>query len=151
MCNNMVDMALDLQSMDMELLEVEERLEALHLKEEKRSLELEEMVRCAACSRVPSTSPIFNCPTGHLVCFACYRGQSSCCPICKRRMGKVVSLLAEAVIGSLNLSSCKNQGCDARLGLGEMEEHKFVCLFRMIDCPVSICAASMQVGFREVI
>ena len=144
-CNNMVDMALDLQSMDMELLEVEERLDALHLKEEERDLELEEMVRCAACSKVSSTSPIFNCPTGHLLCSSCYRGSSSCCPRCKRRMGKTVSLLAEAVIGSLKLACCKNPGCGARLRLGEMEEHKLVCAFRMIACPVSLCATSIQV------
>ena len=60
-------------------------------------------------------------------------------------MGKTVSLLAEAVIGSLKLACCKNQGCGARLRLGEMEEHKLVCALRMIACPVSLCATSIQV------
>ena len=141
----MVDMALDLQSMDMELLEVEERLAALHLKEEERDLELEQMVRCASCSKVPSSSPIFNCPTGHLLCSSCYKGRSSWCPTCKKRMGKTVSLLAESLIGSLKACYCKNQGCGARLGPREMEEHKWICAFRTIACPVSICATSMQV------
>ena len=145
LCNNMVDMALDLQSMDMELLELEESLRALHLKEVERDLELEAMVRCATCFKVPSASPIMNCPTGHLVCSSCYRGRSSCCPVCKRRMGKTVSLLAQSIIGSIHLS-CKNKGCDARVGAREMEEHEAFCLFRTIGCPVSLCASSIQVG-----
>ena len=115
LCNNMVDMALDLQSMDMELLEVEESLRALHLKEVERDLELEAMVRCATCFKVPSASPIMNCPTGHLVCSSCYRGRSSCCPVCKRRMGKTVSLLAQSIIGSIHLS-CKNKGVRCKSG-----------------------------------
>ena len=144
MCNNVVDLALDLQSMDMELLEVEEKLQALTLKEEERDKNLETMVLCAACSKPPVSLPIFNCPTGHLVCSSCYRGPSSWCPVCKSKMGRTVSLLAQALITSLKFS-CKNPGCGAKMVVEEVDDHEANCASRMINCPVSRCAIRLQV------
>ena len=145
LCNNAVDLALDLQSMDMELLEVEEKLQALTLKEEERDKKLETMVLCAACSKPPVSLPIFNCPTGHLVCSSCYRGPSSWCPVCKTKMGRTVSLLAQALITSLKFS-CKNQGCGAKMVVEEVDDHEANCASRMINCPVSRCAIRLQVA-----
>ena len=142
-CNNMVEMALDLQSMDLDLLEVERKMQSLQLESDTRELELETMVRCSSCRKLPLTSPIMNCPSGHLICSTCYRGWSSPCPLCKRRMGKTVSLVAEAVIGSLKLP-CNNCGCNARLGVHEMKKHEECCLFRMVVCPASRCGALVQ-------
>ena len=144
LCNNAVDLALDLQSMDMELLEVEEKLQALTLKEEERDKKLEAMVLCAACSKPPVSLPIFNCPTGHLICSSCYRGPSSWCPVCKTKMGRTVSLLAQALITSLKFS-CKNQGCGAKMVVGEVDHHEANCASRMISCPVGRCAIRVQV------
>ena len=144
LCNNAVDLALDLQSMDMELLEVEEKLQALTLKEEERDKKLETMVLCAACSKPPVSLPIFNCPTGHLVCSSCYRGPSSWCPVCKSKMGRTVSLLAQALINSLKFS-CKNQGCGAKMVVEEVDDHEANCASRMISCPVGRCAIRVQV------
>ena len=145
LCNNAVDLALDLQSMDMELLEVEEKLQALTLKEEERDKRLETMVLCAACSKPPVSLPIFNCPTGHLVCSSCYRGPSSWCPVCKSKMGRTVSLLAQALITSLKFS-CKNPGCGAKMVVEEVDHHEANCASRMINCPVSRCAIRLQVA-----
>ena len=145
LCNNAVDLALDLQSMDMELLEVEEKLQALTLKEEERDKKLEAMVLCAACSKPPVSLPIFNCPTGHLVCSSCYRGPSSWCPVCKSKMGRTVSLLAQALITSLKFS-CKNPGCGAKMVVEEVDDHEANCASRMINCPVSRCAIRLQVA-----
>ena len=145
LCNNAVDLALDLQSMDMELLEVEEKLQALTLKEEERDKKLETMVLCAACSKPPVSLPIFNCPTGHLVCSSCYRGPSSWCPVCKSKMGRTVSLLAQALITSLKFS-CKNPGCGAKMVVEEVDHHEANCASRMINCPVSRCAIRLQVS-----
>ena len=105
--------------MDMELLEVEEKLQALTLKENERDKKLEAMVLCAACSKPPASLPIFICPTGHLVCSSCYRGPSSWCSVCKSRMGRTVSLLAQAVITRVKLS-CKNRACEAKVVVEEV-------------------------------
>ena len=60
-------------------------------------------------------------------------------------MGKTVSLVAEAVIGSLKLG-CNNSGCNVRLGVQEMKKHEEEnCLFKMVGCPASRCGALVQV------
>ena len=142
-CNNMVEMALDLQSMDLDLLEVERKMQTLQLESDTRESELERMVRCSSCLKLPWTCPILNCPSGHLICSSCYRGWASPCPLCRMRMGKTVSLVAEAVISTLELP-CNNCGCNARLGVHEMKKHEERCLFRMVACPASCCGALVQ-------
>ena len=134
---------MDMQSMDLDLLEVERKMQNLQLESDTRESELERMVRCSKCLKLPLTSPILNCPSGHLICSSCYRGWSSPCPLCKRRMGKTVSLVAEAVISTLKLP-CNNCGCNARLGVHEMKKHKDCCSFRTVLCPASCCGAILQ-------
>ena len=34
---------------------------------------LEEGIRCPVCLEVPSSSPVYTCSRGHLLCSACYR------------------------------------------------------------------------------
>ena len=119
--------------------------EKLVLEEKSKSMDelvekLEEGVRCPVCLEVPTSSPIYSCSRGHLLCSTCYRGHYSTCPCCRTRMFTNVSLLASLVIENIE-RACQydRQGCTVRLMAGELEKHVRTCEFRSVSCPSHLC------------
>ena len=114
----------------------------LALEEKSKSLveKLEEGVRCPVCLEMPTSSPVFMCPRGHLLCSICYKGPYSTCPLCRCRMFSNVSLLATLVVDNIE-RGCKyaSEGCKVTLVAGEVEEHAKVCDFRLLSCPSFLC------------
>ena len=107
-------------------------------RQERLVAEVEERVRCPVCLDVPTTSPVYSCPRGHLVCSPCSLGISATCPMCRTKMTKAVSLLAATVIEHLE-HRCKFKGCEARLPLADMAAHRAVCEQRAVPCPATAC------------
>ena len=129
--------------------------EKLVLEEKSKSLDklvekLDEGVRCPVCLEVPTSSPIYSCSRGHLLCSTCFRGHYSTCPCCRTRMFTNVSLLATIVIENIE-RACKFdfQGCRVRLMAGELEEHARKCQFRLVSCPSHLC--KKEVPFSYVV
>jgi len=107
-------------------------------RQERLVAEVEERVRCPVCLDVPTSSPVFACPRGHLVCSPCHQGLSATCPMCRTKMTKAVSLLAATVIEHLE-HRCKFKGCEARLPLAAMAAHRAACEQRTVPCPATAC------------
>lgn len=66
--------------------------------------ELEDRVRCPVCLELPTSSPVFSCPNGHLVCASCYPGSQSNCFLCRTKMHtprQTVSLVAITVVENI--------------------------------------------------
>ena len=129
--------------------------EKLALEEKSKSLDnlvekLEEGVRCPVCLEMPTSSPVFMCPRGHLLCSICYKGPYSTCPLCRCRMFSNVSLLATVVVDNIE-RGCKyaSEGCKVTLMAGEVEEHAKVCDFRLLSCPSFLC--KKEVPFVNVV
>lgn len=99
---------------------------------------LEERVECPVCLDVPTTGPIYSCSNGHCICSSCYQGPAADCPVCRTKMFKNISMLAAAVVATID-HRCRHEGCLERLPVGEREEHRQVCPFRPITCPAHDC------------
>ena len=118
--------------------ELEERVLVLE-KQSKENMEmkrknealvdlLEERVKCPVCLEVPTSSPMYSCSNGHLVCASCYHGTYSDCSMCRTRMFKNVSLLAKTVLENIE-HRCRfdTEGCKVRTPLVDVENHKKIC------------------------
>ena len=111
---------------------------------------LEERVKCPVCLEVPTSSPMYSCSNGHLVCVSCYQGSNSDCSMCRTKMFKNVSLLAKTVLENIE-HRCRFdiEGCKVRTPLAEVEGHKKICNFRPVSCPSYRCKD--KVAFEKVI
>jgi len=131
-----------------ELQELKEAREALEKMREAASTieakyenlvtKLQAKVECPVCFDVPKKSPVYVCPSGHVVCKACKRDT---CPSCRQSMlqgGR--SLLAVTVIENIP-HSCEFQvhGCTVRCELTALKSHQAQCPFRAIKCPNFSC------------
>ena len=116
--------------------------ENIDMKETRKLFEeqLEERVRCPVCLEVPTSSPMYSCANGHLVCATCYQGSISNCSLCRTRMNKTISLLATAVIENIE-HRCKfeTEGCKVKTLVTQVEGHKKSCSFRPVECPSHLC------------
>ena len=132
------------------LLEEKQALEDKSKSMDKLVEKLEEGVRCPVCLEVPSSSPVYACSRGHLLCSTCYRGHYSTCPCCRTRMFSNISLLASIVIENVE-RACKYdlQGCKVRLMAGRLEEHSRACEFRLVSCPSHLC--KKELPFSHVV
>ena len=122
------------------------------LKENRKVFEerLEDRVRCPVCLEVPTSSLMFSCANGHLVCSSCYRGSMSDCALCRNRMNRTVSLVAATVIENIE-HRCRfeTDGCKVKTPLTEVEGHMSRCNFRPVECPSHLC--KKKVPFEHVV
>ena len=102
------------------------------------------------CLEVPTSGPIFTCTKGHLVSSTCFQGPTSNCPMCRTRMHRNISLLAKTIIENIE-HRCKfeTEGCKVKSLVGEVEEHKKMCPFRLVSCPASLC--NKEISWNHVI
>ena len=109
--------------------------------------QLGDRVRCPICLEVPTSSPMYSCANGHLVCAACYQGSLSNCSVCRTRMHKTVPLLATTVIENIE-HSCKfeTDGCKVKTSVTDIERHRKSCSFRPVDCPSHLCKKKVPFG-----
>ena len=73
-----------LASIEKELKKVTEEAD----KHEKLVMILKDRVECPVCLDIPTIGPIYSCPNGHCICYVCYQGQASNCPVCRTRVAK---------------------------------------------------------------
>ena len=109
----------------------------------KVSTRLMEDVRCKICHNVPTSAPLHSCPKGHITCLSCFQGPSSMCPVCNEEMGFSTSLVALTVIKNIQ-HTCQFDGCQKRMSLAEVEEHKVHCFFRNVICPSVQCKKEVR-------
>jgi len=106
---------------------------------------LEERVECPICLEVPTTGPIYTCANGHCICSSCYQGVRSACSLCKIQMFKCFSIVATTIIENIE-HVCKFDGCEERVAVDRMEEHRRVCGFRTVACPSFKCKKAVALN-----
>jgi len=106
---------------------------------------LRNRIECPVCLEVPEAGPVSVCPNGHLVCSKC---KSDSCPTCRSKMFAGRSLLAVTVLDNIE-HKCRNLGCDKSFKLTELQPHKRICEFRLVECPATLCTE--KIGFCHII
>jgi len=87
-------------------------------------------LECPVCILPPRASPIYQCPTGHIVCFECQPSLSRC-PICNVRFRKILTrdFFAEKLLELLD-RKCRFEvfGCEYMSKVSsELVEHEKNC------------------------
>ncbi|XP_038212264.1 E3 ubiquitin-protein ligase SIAH1A-like isoform X2 [Zerene cesonia] len=96
-----------------------------------------EAPECPVCNNA-MTVPIFQCQSGHSVCFTCKKKLTvPICPLCRQIMTQMRNWQLEELVAQ-SITTCPNKtiGCVIKLKKKEMEEHLKECIFRTLDCPV---------------
>ena len=71
----------------------------------KISVEIdEEELICNVCWEVPQSSPIFQCPEGHIFCNGC-QPKLSKCPVCQKGKITNINLIAQKILGTQSHSA----------------------------------------------
>ena len=107
------------------------------------SEELREDLECPVCFKIPRTTPIYQCDQGHIHCKTCHPRLETC-PVCRRPIGNIRSLVLEKVISKLPVQ-CINtdNGCHEPQALPEkMIQHEKICHFRIVKCILTPCQNS---------
>lgn len=115
---------------------------------------LKELLECPVCLRTPTSTPIYQCKQGHLICREC-RPRLTTCPVCRVHLDQMRSLLSEKVIEMLaqnlqksplillicgfsfrlpNPCKFKAHGCTQEWMKSELGSHELKCQFRLIKC-----------------
>jgi len=110
---------------------------------------LDKLLECPICMEVPKTHPIFQCENGHLICKSCH-SKVLVCPLCRKLLGNNRSLVAERLLEVSSVScSFTKHGCEAKLILGNLDNHVKECQFREAACPFSECLAKLPIRWLE--
>eukprot|EP00092_Neocalanus_flemingeri_P015484 GFUD01016761.1.p1 GENE.GFUD01016761.1~~GFUD01016761.1.p1 ORF type:complete len:331 (-),score=84.94 GFUD01016761.1:47-1039(-) len=119
------------------------------LKEKYSNLtgKLRDKLECPVCYEVPTTTPVPVCPNGHIICNDCKASQ---CPTCRSRIFNGKSLLAATVIENIE-HSCPNKGCQTLSSLNQLETHKTVCPYRLVDCPAPAGKCNKTLMFSDIL
>ena len=112
---------------------------------EDRLLEIEAALQCPVCFVIPRDLPISSCPSGHIICQSC-RPRVRSCPTCRQSLpadstNSVVASLIEQVNHECQF---RDQGCEARMLLRDLELHESKCPERTIVCPYDDCDQIVQ-------
>ena len=98
----------------------------------------EESLICTVCLDVPSSSPIYQCENGHLLCKNCWPKLNRC-PSCQKRLTSNRNLLAEQMLEKL-LIPCQNQGCEEKvIMVSGQTKHDKDCLYLAFKCLIPNC------------
>ena len=98
----------------------------------------QDLLICSVCLDIPTSTPIYQCENGHLLCKSC-KPQLKYCPICRKPLPITRNLLAEQSLEKL-LIPCQNEGCGEKVLLaGGQLKHETKCIFAEIKCPIPEC------------
>lgn len=100
---------------------------------------LKARLECPVCLDVPESGPVYPCSNGHLICSTCNR---DFCPTCRAKMTGGKSILAVTALENID-HQCKNNGCEMKSHLEELETHRKECSFRVVLCPAIKCDEQM--------
>ena len=105
--------------------------------------EFRDFLECPVCIRIPESSPIYQCPNGHVVCNVCHAKLKQC-PVCRANLGKTRSLVAEKIMSKLP-KSCENSehGCKVLLIKDQLTKHEQKCQYRIVQCPHLDCTTKI--------
>ena len=98
-----------------------------------RLSEIEAALQCPVCYAIPRDLPISSCPSGHIICQRC-RPRVASCPTCRQSLpAESTNSVVASLIQQVN-HECKfrDQGCEARMLLGDLELHESKCPERTI-------------------
>ena len=99
----------------------------------------QESLICTVCLDIPSSSPIYQCESGHLLCNNCWPKLTKC-PSCRKQLTPNRSLLAEQMLEKIFVP-CQNQGCKEKVCMGGGQiNHDGDCLYAALKCLVPNCA-----------
>ena len=88
--------------------------------------ELTDTLECPICAEVPHSTPIYQCENGHILCKKCHKRLSNC-PLCRKPLGKIRSLVAEKMLEKVPLPcSFADDGCRTHIFLDDRQFHQ-VC------------------------
>ena len=109
---------------------------------EERLSDIEAALQCPVCYSIPRNIPISSCSSGHIICQSCTSSaRITSCPTCRQSMpaGSTNSVVASLI--ELVNHECKyrNQGCEDRMLLRDLELHESKCPERTITCPYYRC------------
>ncbi len=108
-----------------------------HLEKELAVISLKEHLECPVCLELPKSSPIYQCPNGHIVCNICHK-KLQFCPQCREPLGKYRCRIAEELMDFEPCSFFKH-GCSARFVTKYGKDHEKECQFREVGCPFQDC------------
>lgn len=117
-------------------LENVESYKAKMVKQDKFVQNLKDRIECPVCYDIPRCGPVPICPNGHIVCSKCKRDD---CPTCRIPMGDGKSLIAVAIIETVD-HTCKFDNCNEEFPYGDpLEKHETSCSLRTVNCPKAGC------------
>jgi len=110
---------------------------AENMEKEFAVISLKEHLECPVCLELPKSSPIYQCPNGHIVCNICHK-KLHFCPQCREPLGKYRSRIAEEL---MNFEPCPfaKHGCTDRFATNCGNDHQKKCQFREVSCPHRFC------------
>ena len=71
---------------------------------------LGKILECPVCLEVPTSTPIYRCDNGHILCKECKKKLSSC-PECRIRLGNKRCLTSEKIVREIPLKVHKTKLC----------------------------------------
>ena len=92
-------------------------------------------LQCPICLKLPESTPIYQCKSGHLICKDC-APKLNHCGVCRVRLQPSIrSLIAEKMFTEFEVK-CKFQknGCDTESMMQTIFAHEKECLYRTIEC-----------------
>jgi len=114
------------------------------LSQELSSLKL--CLECPVCLSQPESAPIYQCENGHIICNVCHKTLTEC-PQCRVHLAKIRNLIAENILeASTKPCPFAKHGCVVRLQSENEDEHKKICNFREISCPIVGCNQKLAIG-----
>ena len=102
--------------------------------------DIREDLQCPVCLKIPRTTPIYQCESGHIHCKSCHPKLTNC-PVCRSVVGSTRNLTAEKMIARLP-TKCffSENGCSAPAKpLDEQSKHEKNCTYRTVNCFVTNC------------
>lgn len=83
-----------------------------------------DIFECVVCKDLPSTSYIYQCVNGHLLCADCHAKLTNC-PICRVELGKIRSIAAEKMASKIpKPCTFEQQGCKEEMTEEQLRDHE---------------------------
>ena len=112
--------------------------------------QVEELMECPVCFKIPRRMPIECCRFGHLVCEDC-RPKVESCPTCRGGYLNYTNTVA-GYISLIVAHKCKFSplGCHVKMSVHTITRHEKICPERVIRCAFRGCAKEMALSkFRN--
>jgi hypothetical protein len=79
--------------------------------------DLEESLECPICCFIPTSTPIYQCENGHIICKACHQ-RLTVCPSCRKPLGNIRCMYAEQMLEKVSVPCpFAHHGCKIRCQL----------------------------------